>query len=155
MSHLIIEEREGKLRPIRVSQANEENRMMNIAKNDMYAIEEIPEGTNWRDSRRQIVPGDRKSNKLQALQIISWVKARANVNITTTEPDDIILPHSSLCKRDIATIIIFEIEKLRLIPSTIGYDLAYCTRLVQRYRQDPVTVASIPGYSRRCQVLYY
>jgi hypothetical protein len=44
MSHLIIEEREGKLRPIRVSQANEENRMMNIAKNDMYAIEEIPEG---------------------------------------------------------------------------------------------------------------
>ena len=29
----------------------------------------------------------------------------------------------------------------RLIPSTIGYDLAYSTRLVQRYRQDPVTVA--------------
>jgi hypothetical protein len=31
----------------------------------------------------------------------------------------------------------------------------YCTRLVQRYRREPVTVEAIPGYSRRRQELYY
>jgi hypothetical protein len=54
----------------------------------------------------------RTTNKLKALRIISGVKARANVNVTTTEPDGPILPHSALCMRNIAMTIIFEIERL-------------------------------------------
>ena len=109
MFHLIIDEREDKLRPIRVSQANEENRMMNIAKNDICTPLKRFKKTNWRDSRRRIVPGDRKNNKLKALQIIGWVKASKRQH------------HDNRARRysppqffvqDIAMIIIFETEKL-------------------------------------------